>query len=66
MFDSESDAHSEDPCSSESASGSLGPEFTALHSVFDNLDELPYCTGTVPLNTDSSVLFYKSGDSTAE
>jgi hypothetical protein len=60
MFDP--DAHSED---SKSASGSLGSELTTLHSVFDNIDELPYCTGTVPLNADSSVLFYKSGDSTA-
>ena len=40
------------------------PELIALQlqTLLDSLDELPYCTGTVPLDCTSSRLYYQSAD----
>jgi hypothetical protein len=41
----------------------MHPELDSLQTILNNLDEIPYCTGTVPLDASSSTLFYQSIDS---
>ncbi|KAF8955841.1 hypothetical protein BDZ97DRAFT_1764411 [Flammula alnicola] len=35
---------------------------SSLKAAFAEIDELPYCTGSVPLDSTTSTVFYRSGD----
>jgi len=37
-------------------------ELVSLQSVFNKFKVTPYCTGTVPLNSNASTIFYQSGN----
>ncbi|KAF8892774.1 hypothetical protein CPB84DRAFT_1826074 [Gymnopilus junonius] len=38
------------------------PTYTAVKAAFETISELPFCSGTVPLDPTNAALFFRSGD----